>query len=62
MHTRVHANFLGPDAFVAPSAFAGRQLAGARVSVGGNPGVTMKIFDWKRRQSQDGRGEIYTPF
>lgn len=42
------------NAFFAPSVFAGRQLASAPSSTGSTSGVTMKIFDWKRRQNPDG--------
>lgn len=44
------------DAFFAPTAFTGQQLS----TVGApsrTTGVTMKIFDWKRRQNPDGVGE-----
>ncbi|CAM9244129.1 unnamed protein product [Scytosiphon promiscuus] len=43
------------NAFFAPTAFAGQQLvAGTRASSRTSTGVTMKIFDWKRRESEDG--------
>eukprot|EP00752_Nemacystus_decipiens_P010026 g8939.t1 len=43
------------DAFFAPTAFTGQQLtAGVSTPSRTASGVTMKIFDWKRRESQDG--------
>ena len=44
------------DAFFAPTAFSGQQLAGVSAP-SHTSGVTMKIFDWKRRQEPDGVGE-----
>lgn len=44
------------DAFFAPTAFTGQQLAGVSAP-SHTSGVTMKIFDWKRRQEPDGVGE-----
>eukprot|EP00904_Undaria_pinnatifida_P006610 jgi/Undpi1/3079/HiC_scaffold_15.g06454.m1 len=41
------------NAFFAPTAFTGQQLAGVSAP-SHTSGVTMKIFDWKRRQEPDG--------
>lgn len=50
---------LSPDAFFAPTAFTGQQLTtGVSTPSRTATGVTMKIFDWKRRESQDGLGEM----
>lgn len=50
--------FFSPDAFFAPTAFTGQQLtAGLSTPSRTTTGVTMKIFDWKRRESEDGLGE-----
>lgn len=45
------------DAFFAPSAFGGQQLATAKTPTS-TTGVSMKIFDWKRRENPDGIGEM----
>ncbi|CAM9099971.1 unnamed protein product [Ectocarpus sp. 6 AP-2014] len=43
------------NAFFAPTAFTGQQLtAGTSAPSRTTTGVTMKIFDWKRRESEDG--------
>ena len=44
------------DAFFAPTAFTGQQLAGVSAP-SHTSGVTIKIFDWKRRQEPDGVGK-----
>lgn len=50
------------DAFFAPTAFTGQQLTtGVSTPSRTATGVTMKIFDWKRRESQDGLGEMGAP-